>query len=66
MNEQEFFKLIPAIQFFTKYAPGVKNFAHKRRGIDGNGKPITFSQEDRAAIKAAAKKLADDIKRAKF
>jgi hypothetical protein len=66
MNEEEFFKLVPAAQFFSKYATTVRNYAHKRRGIDGNGKFITYSQEDRAAIKAAAKKLADDIKKAKF
>jgi hypothetical protein len=66
MNEQEFFKLIIASHFFTKYAPAVRNFKHKRRGIDGNRKPIAFSQEDRAEMKAAAKKLADDIKKAKF
>lgn len=66
MNEEEFFKLIPARQFFQKYAPTVRNYAHKRRGIDGNGKLITYSPEDKAAMKAAAKRLAEDLKKVKF
>lgn len=44
--------------FFKEFAPGVANPWHKRRGKDGNGKPLTFSETDQQEIKKAAYKLA--------
>lgn len=61
------FKYIVAKYFFAEYAPSVKNFKHKLRGIDGNGKAkIEFSPEDKAAIKAGIKKLTEDLRKAQF
>lgn len=45
------FKYIKAAQFFPAYAPGVKNWKHKLRGVDGNGKPISFTEADRENIR---------------
>jgi hypothetical protein len=61
--KEDIFKKIPASVFFPEYAPGVKNYNHKRRGVDGNGKPIDFSKDDLRQIKAGLKKMfADCIK----
>lgn len=66
MTKEEFFKVVPARQFFTQYAPQVKRYYHKLRGIDGNGKPLDFSAEDRKVMKAAVMKLAKELQDVKF
>lgn len=66
MTAKEFFKIVPARRFFTDYAPGVNNFYHKSRGIDGNKKEITFTKEEKILMRKAAKKLAKDLARADF
>jgi hypothetical protein len=66
LTRKEFFTLVPACQFFNKYCPEVRNYTHKMRGIDGNGKPIDFSESDKAIMKDAAQRLANDLYRMKF
>lgn len=66
MNREEFFKLVPARQFFTKYCTQVKRYYHKLNGIDGNKQPIDFSEQDKQAMQAAVKKLVQDLKKVKF
>lgn len=56
-----FNKHIVGKHFFPKYAPQVRNWKHKSRGIDGNKKPITFSDEDLASIKIGIEKMAKDF-----
>jgi hypothetical protein len=63
---EEFFKLVPARQFFANYAPTVKRYYHKMRGIDGNKQPLTFTHDDREAMKQGLKKLSIDLKTVKF
>lgn len=58
---KEILKYIAAKHFFADYAKDVKNFTHKMRGVDGNGKPIEFSEEDKKEIKAAIKQMVADI-----
>lgn len=66
MEAQEFFKIIVEKHFFTDYCPTVTNWIHKKRGTDGNKRPIEFSPEDKKAMKEAAKQLAKDIAKVKF
>jgi hypothetical protein len=58
---KEILKYLSAKNFFTDYAKSVKNYKHKMRGIDGNLKPIDFTDEDKKEIKAAFKKLSSDL-----
>lgn len=51
---------INAAYFFPKFTK-VKNFKHKLRGIDGNGKPIDFSADEKNEIKKGVQSLADFI-----
>lgn len=48
-------------KFFPVYAPAVKNWKHKNRGVDGHGKPIEYTDEDRIAIKLGLEKLFKDL-----
>ncbi len=57
----DFTRYIYSKFFFPKYAPQVKNWKHKCRGIDGNKKPITFSDDDLASIKLGIEKLSKDL-----
>ena len=66
VNIKDFFSIIPASRFFKVYAPKVMNWKHKRRGIDGNGKPITFSETDYAQMNAGRIKLIEDLKKSKL
>lgn len=66
MNKNEFFKLVPAKQFFAQYCPEVKRFYHKLNGVDGNKKPIDFTPEDKKKMKKAVKALIKDLSSAKF
>ena len=55
------FDYIKASKFFPVYAAGVTNWKHKLRKLDGNGKPIDFSDEDRVLILAGFEKLRKNI-----
>lgn len=54
---KQIFDYISAKRFFVEFAPEVKNYTHKMRGIDGNGKEIGFSAEDKKAIKAGLRAM---------
>ena len=60
-NMKEILKYISAKHFFSDYAKSVKNFTHKMRGTDGNGKAIDFTDEDKKAISTGLKEMAKDI-----
>ena len=66
MTRDEFFKIVPAKQFFTRYCPGIPNFYHKLRGINGNNKPIDFTDEEKRIMTKAAKKLGKDVADVQF
>lgn len=66
MTKDQFFKIIKANNFFTQYCPGVVNYKHKLRGIDGNKKPIDFTAEDKELMKKAALKLGGKFTDVKF
>lgn len=66
MDRKAFFELVKANKFFARYAPGVRNYAHKLRGVDGNDKPIDLSDEDIKLIQAGAKKMAADMQKVKL
>ena len=54
---KEILKYISAKHFFADYAKEVKNFTHKMRGVDGNGKAIEFSDEDKKLIAFGLKEI---------
>lgn len=58
---KQIFQYISAKSFFPEYAPEVKNYTHKMRGIDGNGKEIEFTKEDKKAIKSGIRKMTKDL-----
>ena len=60
---KEILKYLSAKYFFTDYAKSVKNFTHKMRGVDGNGKPIEFTDEDKKQIKSGIKQLSSDLQK---
>ncbi len=60
---KEILKYLSAKYFFTDYAKSVKNFTHKMRGVDGNGKPIEFTEEDKKSIKTGIKHLSSDLQK---
>lgn len=66
MTKEEFFTIVNVSRFFPKYAPGVKRFNHKRRGWDGNGKPISFTKEDKAEIKNGLEQMKKDFVKIKL
>ena len=66
MTKEEFFKIVPARQFFTKYCTGITNYYHKLRGFDGNKKPIDFTDYEKDQIKNSIEKLSKDILNTKF
>lgn len=55
------FKNINSKNFFINYATSVKNYNHKIRGKDGNGKDIYFSKDDIKEIKKGIGIMAKDI-----
>lgn len=59
----EVFEMLRQRQFFPKYARSVKNFHHKYRKKDGNGKPIDFNEQDKAAIAKGLRLFAKQIER---
>lgn len=58
---KEAFKYIKADPFFANYLPLLRNYKHKIRGKDGNGKDIEFSEAEKKEIKAALKRLFKDL-----
>lgn len=66
MNQVDFFRRVPARQFFTNYAPRVKRYYHKMRGVDGNKRPITFTPEDKADMQYGLQRMIDDLKKVRF
>lgn len=58
---KEILKYLSAKNFFTDYAKLVKNYKHKMRGVNGNQKPIDFTDADKKEIKTAFKKLFSDL-----
>ena len=54
------FAHIQARAFFETYAPGVKRFYHKLRGVDSQGKPLGFTQQDKEVIREGMSRMADD------
>jgi hypothetical protein len=50
---KEVFRVVRVEPFFRKYASSIRNQPHKWRGVDGNGKPITYTDADRREIVAA-------------
>jgi hypothetical protein len=54
-------RLINAKVFFPTYCKDVNNYAHKMRGMSGNGKPLNFSEEDKRHIREAIRKMSRDI-----
>jgi len=57
---KEILKYISAKHFFADYAKDVRNFTHKMRGVDGNGKAIDFSDEDKKLIASGLKEMMKD------
>jgi hypothetical protein len=45
--------------FFPNYT-SIKNWKHKLRGIDGNGKEIDFNKIEKKEIKAGLEKMLQD------
>lgn len=66
MTRDEFFKIVPARQFFTKYCPGITNYYHKLRGFDGNKNPIDFSDDEKKEMQRSASKMSKDLASVKF
>ena len=66
MTKEEFFKIVPARQFFTKYCPGITNYYHKLRGFDGNKKPIDFTDAEKKQMQSCAAKMSKDLAKVKF
>lgn len=56
------FEIIKASKFFPQYVPEVKNWKHKIRGIDGNNKPIQFSDAEKEKIKKGINNLFEKLK----
>ena len=56
------FKYIKAARFFPDYCPSVKNWKHKLRGKDGNGKDLHFSKSELKEINAGVNKLFKELK----
>lgn len=66
MERNSFYEVIRSIKFFNKYCPGVTNWKHKKRGTDGNKRPISFSPEEKEMIKAAAAQLGKELQKLKL
>jgi len=58
---KQIFQYISAKSFFQDYAPEVKNYTHKMRGVDGNGKEIEFTKDDKKAIRAGIRKMSKEL-----
>lgn len=54
-------KYIKGEKFLKDYAPHIKSVKKKMSGKNSNGNPIDFSHAEKQQIKAALKKLVDEI-----
>jgi hypothetical protein len=54
---------ITASNFIQDYCKEVKRYKHKKRGKDGNGRDIEFTEEDKKQIREGLKKLFNDLKK---
>lgn len=54
-------QLVKVEKLLLKYCPDVTNVKHKLRGVDGNKKPITFTEQDKKAIAAGLAKFGKQI-----
>lgn len=62
---KRYFKYIKAIHFLPDYC-GITHtpyVQHKIRGIDGNGKEIEFTDDEKKKIRAGVKKLSADLQK---
>jgi hypothetical protein len=57
---KEILKYIVVKNFFADYCSEVKNFTHKMRKVDGNGKPTDFTAQDKKLIASGLKKMVKD------
>lgn len=48
-------------RFIHAYCPTITNVKHKLRGIDGNKKPIEFSDAEKKLIEKALKTFSKEI-----
>jgi len=55
------FYYIKAKNFFPKYAPLVKDWAHKVNGKNGRGNPIKFTSADRGHITAGLRDMVEEL-----
>lgn len=58
---KDIFKFIVAKEFFPVYAPSVKRFTYKMRGLDQNNQPISFTFQDKIDIAAGIQKMGEDL-----
>ena len=61
MTEDQFFKIVVSKRFFEDHCKDIANWQHKRRKIDGNKKPIDFTEVEKERIEEAAKALAKEL-----
>lgn len=59
---KDIFKYIVAKNFFTKYAPEVKNYNNKLAGKNRHGTKIDFTDQDKKAIMKGLRQLLKDLK----
>lgn len=52
---------IKADTFFKEYLPNIKSYKHKIRGKNGRGNRLSFTDDEKRQIKAALKKMVNDI-----
>jgi hypothetical protein len=51
------FALVKADELFRTHLPHIKCHKHKLRGIDGNGKPAAFTEQELAEIRLKLSQL---------
>lgn len=66
MNIEKLQKVVSMRAFIPEYVDSTvikydSSTRHKMRGIDGNGKPISFSPEEKLAIRNGLKKFLKEI-----
>jgi hypothetical protein len=66
MTEEQFFSIVPAQRFFQEWCPHISNWRHKRRKIDGNKKPIDFTEVEKQRIRQAAQTLGKELGKLKM
>jgi hypothetical protein len=60
---RKFFECIKPVPFLLKYCnfKSVGRIRHKINGIDGNGQPIDFTEEEKKKMKAALRMILKDL-----